>query len=261
MLTPGIIKNGGSFIKMADKPFTGSMHKFSDGYGMNFFFNYRFILSFTIITIGYGVRYLTSRNQPTVPSSVPMIRHEPLSDRYLRVTSCTKIISNDFQSQKRNADQIKFQTSGEIGKFYVDSESEGLKVCRKTHIFPTRNVTSDVHAINSNPSNTTAELKSHRDNATTDNITTHRLDMPTNRSCYNSENTSCYSNTSLSSSSTYLSTLKELDKSFGKVERRDLAAACLPPRSVQELRWGAASNNRGAQQSKLWAEKLRKESS
>lgn len=79
------------------------------------------------------------------------------------------------------------------------------------------------------------------------------------------ENTSRFINESnniagFTNTSTYVSTLQNLDKTFSNVNRRDLFAASLPGRPAQELVWCAANNNRGAQATKTWAERLRKES-
>lgn len=62
-------------------------------------------------------------------------------------------------------------------------------------------------------------------------------------------------------STTLLSTIKELDTSFPKVNRRDLFAATLPMPSEQEQRWTVANNERCAQSSKFWSGKLRKDNS
>ena len=60
-------------------------------------------------------------------------------------------------------------------------------------------------------------------------------------------------------SAQYMATLQTLDRSFSNINRRDLFAASMPSRSAQELVWCAANNNKGAQATKTWAERLRKD--
>jgi len=99
-----------------ESPLVGSMHKYSDGYG-------------------YGQRYPTSRNQCTLPVSIPIYRHLPLTERYLNHTKSSPQILLGDKADKRQADQIVYTTNGEIGKFYIDSEPKAVKLLKKnTHI-------------------------------------------------------------------------------------------------------------------------------
>lgn len=207
--------------------------------------------------LGYGQRYLTSRNQPTLPRSVPLQRHPPKSDRFLRVTSSTHQIGTDARAERRNADQIRMQTSGEIGSFYIDADSEAVKL-GKTLLKPP----PARHLLDKGN-----EIRTEFNSAPVTNrsIPTSRTDLDsarTGRSSARYEYQSSFNNTSSGggSPSLYMNTLQTLDKTFSKAERRDLFAASMPGRSAQELVWCAANNSRGAQQSKGWAQKLRKES-
>lgn len=205
--------------------------------------------------VGYGQRYLTSRNQPTLPRSVPLQRHPPPSDRFARVTSSTQLIGTDARAERRNADQIRNQTSGEIGRFYIDSESEAVKL-GKTLLKPPPPQPDNLYEIQSGIQSalpTNRSLPSSRYGA--DSARTGRS---TSRSDYgNSSRDNFYTTTS---SNKYMTTLQTLDRTFSNSDRRDLFAASMPGRSAQELVWCAANNNRGALQSKGWAQRLRKES-
>ena len=87
-----------------------------------------------LIYLGYGQRYPTSRNQSTLPVSIPDHRHVPLTERYINHTKSSPQILFGDKADKRNADQIIYTTSGEIGKFYIDSEPKAVKLLKKnTH--------------------------------------------------------------------------------------------------------------------------------
>lgn len=207
--------------------------------------------------LGYGQRYLTSRNQPTLPRSVPLQRHPPKSDRFLRVTSSTHQIGTDARAERRNADQIRMQTSGEIGSFYIDAESEAVKLGKTLLKPPPARYSSE------KANEAQAEFRSAP--ATNRSIPSSRTDLDSARtgrdSARHEYQSSFNSNTaSAGSPSLYMNTLQKLDQSFSRSDRRDLFAASMPGRSAQELVWCASNNNRGAQQSKGWAQKLRKES-
>ena len=147
------------------------------------------------------------------------------------------------------------QTSGEVGRFYVDPESEGVKLGKSPLRIPKQH-----HATNIN-NHISANFSNKPDSSR--NIDTYRSgsELISSRSAVLS---SRYSPTTASQtgpvgSSQYLATLQNLDKSFSNINRRDLFAASQPGRSTQELVWCASNNNRGAQASKTWAERLRRE--
>ncbi|RYG64614.1 hypothetical protein EON64_13600, partial [archaeon] len=77
-----------------------------------------------MFTAGYGARYPTARNRMTLPQSIPQFRLPPPSERFLQGTRSTQVIKKDERSLKRNAEQIVFQTSGEIGQYYYDIPPE-----------------------------------------------------------------------------------------------------------------------------------------
>ena len=87
----------------------GSVHKLSDGYGN-------------------GVRVLTSRNQMTLPHSVPQFRALPDTDQYKKDTSSYQLIRKDEASQKRNAEGINMQTSGDYGKYLLEYNTKSVRL-------------------------------------------------------------------------------------------------------------------------------------
>jgi hypothetical protein len=179
------------------------------------------------------------------------------------VTAPTKLIGDDGRAERRNADQIMFQTSGEVGRFYIDPESQGVKLGKsplkpiKHSIEPQFNLgmsfPEPARAVppSSSRSNASSRLgdgdflqQSSRISARNESFTSSGT-MPQGRL----------------NSAQYMATLQTLDRSFSNINRRDLFAASMPSRSAQELVWCAANNNKGAQASKTWAERLRKQSS
>lgn len=238
------------------KPLVGSCHKFSDGYGLfRVVYNVKHlqlpILHFIDYLAGYGQRYLTSRNQPTLPRSVPLQRHPPKSERFLRATTSTQQIGTDARAERRNADQIRMQTSGEIGSFYIDAESEAVKLGKTLLKPPPPRYSVD------KGQETQTEFKSAP--TTNRSMPSSRTDLASARSGRDSARYE-HPNNNSSSGGLYMSTLQNLDQTFSKSDRRDLFAASMPGKSAQELVWCAANNSRGAQQSKGWAQRLRKES-
>lgn len=190
-----------------------------------------------------------------MPRSVPLQRHPPPSDRFARVTSSTQLIGTDARAEKRNADQIRNQTSGEIGRFYIDSESEAVKL-GKTLLKPPPPRPDNLYEMHSGLQSalpTNRSLLSSRKG--TDSA---RSDRSTSRSDYGNSSRDNFHTSAASNK--YMTTLQTLDRTFSNSDRRDLFAASMPGRSAQELVWCAANNNRGALQSKGWAQRLRKES-
>lgn len=186
---------------------------------------------------------------------MPLERHPPQSDRFTRVTSSTQLIGTDARAERRNADQIRLQTSGEIGSFYIDAETEGIKL-GKTRLKP------PVRQKESTNMETQYEYKCAPITArsTASSFESAPSARSTARSEYGGQATNRSFGSPSASGSNFATTWQTLDRSFSNANRRDLFAASMPGRPAQELVWCAASNNRGAQQSKSWAGKLRKDS-
>lgn len=215
---------------MSEKMLVGSIHRYDDGYGN-------------------GCRWPTSRNAQSLPASVPQFRHPPDSERYLNGIKSKVQIKSDEASLKRNAEQVVFQTSGEIGKFLIDYD-EGTKL----NMQPLRRYKPQVvHKTCQDSSiirQTAREVGTSRNN-------TARTEQSNNSISFCSSGN--YGGTT--SQETYLETLNKLDKAFDKWNRRDLFAASLPAKQEHEQRWTATSNHQSSLQSKHWAEKLRRDPS
>lgn len=210
---------------------------------------------------------MTSRNTLTLPCSVPIIRHPPPTERFLRVTSPTKLIGDDHRAEKRNADQIVYQTSGEIGRFYIDPESQGAKLGKKP-LQPIRRTLEPKFNLGMSfpePTRSTPQLQDSQPAASQRSPASSRLNTERLLTGRDTERGATHDSFASSSqrgpmdSSQYLATLKQLDRTFSNTSRRDLFAASMPSRPPQELVWCAANNNKGAQASKSWAERLRRD--
>lgn len=191
----------------------------------------------------------------TLPANVPKYRRPPDTERFITGAKPTQIIKRDEHSLKRNAEQIVFQTSGEIGVHYYGFETEAYKLNKQ----PLRNTSkASLFKTNfqpeNNPSNT---INSYRDP-----LESSRSPQLSKRSDYSDPFVSArdsYRENSTNENK-YIYTLKHLDKSFDRKTRRDLVIASLPSKPNQELIWCASSINKSAQQSKNWTEKLRRDS-
>jgi len=261
-------------------PLVGSQHINSDGYG-------------------YGMRYPTERNQMTHPANVPQFRHPPDSERFLAGTKSTQIIKKDDRSIHRNAEQIVYQTSGEVGLHFHGIEPEPLKLNRRplkhaklyhppipstfttsslnpNYQLPTQTISNQAPPTNSNnatatnnpmPETTLGTGRSSRLTETartarsewSDAPNSYRSNPQTNRDYKNQNSNFATTTFSQTSDNRYVQTLQSLDTAFARRSRRDLFQASLPPKPQYELVWLATANDRAAQQSKPWAGKLRRD--
>jgi hypothetical protein len=215
--------------KVVEKnPMLGSIHVNTDGYG-------------------YGARYPTNRNRMTLPANVPSYRHVPDSERYLRKTSSTRVIKTDEESVKRNAQQVMYQTSGEIGFHYLGFDPEPIRLNKK----PLRS-TSVVKSVPKEKFASSANDHSSDGERYLTERYTERSALSTGRSMGN-DFTPSFTN----QRERFAHTLLNLDPSFDRQRRRDLFVASMPPKPMQELVGVATSNNHSAMQSLPWVLKLR----
>ncbi len=98
-----------SYAPASVPAYTGSIHKYGDGYG-------------------YGIRVPTARNLQTKPAAVPQMRFPQDTSRFTDGTKPTPLIRNDERAHRRLADQMSMQTSGDYGKFLVDTDSKAVKL-------------------------------------------------------------------------------------------------------------------------------------
>jgi len=220
----------------------GSLHIYSDGYG-------------------YGKRIPTERNRMTVPANVPKYRHLPDSEDFLKGCSSTKVIKDDDRSLQRNADAICFQTSGGYGQHYLGIEPTNLRL-QRTGISPAQTIEKEMMKKYVTYNHQTTKFIAEPSAMTgrsdiSGSLYTDRSPQPSYRdTTYHINN----NNSSSGGNNAYIRTLKNLDQSFDRRAKKDLVAATLPEKSVQELVWCATSNDHNAQQSKQWSNYLRRES-
>jgi hypothetical protein len=159
------------------------------------------------------------------------------------------------------------QTSGEVGRFYIDPESTGVKLGKRPLQLVRRTVEPQFNLGLSFPE--PANLKNSAVRQETGrSAASSRLGSeawPSGRGDFRREsardNSEHAPSSSTRDSTQYMATLQRLDKSFSNSSRRDLFAASMPARPAQELVWCASNNNKGSQATKGWAEKLRRDSS
>ena len=184
------------------------------------------------------------------------MRHPPPTARYMRVTSSTQLIHNDDKALKRNADQIRLQTSGEIGRFYVDARTKSDRLNRSGNMVSEEyGRPSTSNPLSSNSRHLNHDYSHQKVSSDARNSSVILGDSPrliTSSRC----NRPSTVGGNLTSSS-LMGTLKTLDRTFGNNNRRDIVAASKPERADVELVWTVTSNHRAAMQSNPWADKLR----
>lgn len=160
------------------------------------------------------------------------------------------------------------QTSGEVGRFYIDPDSEGVKLGRKP-LQPSRtSIESSFNLGLSQPEPPRRLEQKTKDSGRSMSSSRTREDscFPSSRLSIRTDTTGAgFTSSNLPrgphGSDQYLSTLQRLDSSFSNTNRRDLFAASMPSRPARELVWCVARNSIGAQATKSWAEHLRHKSS
>lgn len=224
-------------------PFDGSIHQLSAGYGR-------------------GIRYLTSRNLPTLPASVPQFRHVPDTPNFLSGTTNSKLIGSDERSLLRNAHNIVNLTSGEYGRFLLESETKSVRLNQSTH--RQINYSGTWTGKNPNPASQVEQretniYQSFKSDVDDDITTKDGIKLKANNT-YKMNTTGSFGNPSGDPKKTvYIDTLNSLDQFFNKQNKRDLYAASLPNRSQREQRYTAMDNHKSSEDSKGWALSLRRE--
>lgn len=201
----------------------------------------------------------------TLPANVPAFRHVPDSDRYLRGTSSTKVIKNDDHSFVRNAQQVMYQTSGEVGYHYLGFDPEPIRMNKKplqdpyVHTsIPKDHSRLFLPAANSQNPNHSEDYGRSLTNRSIGNSA--REPFASGRSINSDFSTTFQATQTFSNPrEKFAHTLNNLDASFDRQKRRDLFVASLPPKPMQELVGVATSNNHSAMQSMPWVLRLRKD--
>eukprot|EP01039_Chlorochromonas_danica_P007947 gene7947-8767_t len=226
-------------------PMVGSLHKFSDGYG-------------------YGARYPTERNRVNVPASIPKYRHPPDSERFLAGTRSVVRAQRDDRSLRRNAEQLFYQTSGEVGSYYYGVEPEFMHLNRKPLEATTRRG-HDLFSANktAGPPAESAATTISKDSP----WASSRSNQSARFSDYSMEKRSAYSTPrSQRQGNEHVTqeklnwTLTNLNPSFERHARYDLMAASQPRKPVQESVWSATGNYQEYLNGKPWMLKLRQDS-
>lgn len=209
---------------------------------------------------------------------MPLYRHPPDTDRFIRGMQSTQVIKTGDRALRRNAEQIALQTSGEIGLHYCGIEPEAIRMNRKPlpvsrsnnlHASTKTEETFGASARNSleydysnHLDNSQQPATSARSNGDKSSRFGDRDDgLMSNRSANNMNQSklddSAYFN---SSGNKFLDTIKTLDKSFDRRAKRNLFLASLPPETgYKDMRYATTSNNYSSMQSKSWTLQLRKD--
>lgn len=211
------------------KGLIGSGHKYSMGYG-------------------YGARVPTTRNLPTLPASIPQYRYPPVSERSENLFRSRPMGLTGCTADKRHADQIVYQTSGEWGKFLTNNDNADvrLKPVPATLALKKQNNHNNIIAsqglskVNNNNNTYRESMNSSRyDFNDSKEIKTHRDDINKGKSVYHD-------------------TLKNIDfKAFPKHAKYNLIASIQPPVTLSEYRGVATTNQLGYKNCLGWSGQLR----
>lgn len=192
----------------------------------------------------------------SVPASIPQFRHPPDPEHFVVGTKSTQLIRGDDRSKIRNAQQLMYQTSGEIGHHYFGLPTPAMKLKMQPLQGSNRSpVPSNSTAMNA--SDTSMNIQSPTTSRSA-RLTSSRRDD----NVYTQSNPFIQSFVDTRSpidSARLKSTLNSLDKSFDRRARSDLIAA-VQPSSPQGGNWSAATNYKEFQNSKQWILKLRQDS-
>lgn len=210
--------------------------------------------------LGYGARYPTERNRVNVPASIPKYRHPPDSERFLAGTRSVVRAQRDDRSLRRNAEQIVYQTSGEVGSYYYGVEPEFVHLNRQP-----LEATRRGHDLFS--ASKTAVPPAEATGSKCSPWASSRSNQSARFSDYSTDKRSAYS-TPRSQRQGYDQltqeklnwTLTNLNPSFERHARYDLLAASQPRKPVQESVWSATGNYQEYLNGKPWMLKLRQDS-
>jgi hypothetical protein len=214
----------------------------------------------------------------TLPLSIPQHRHVPPSERFVRGTRSTQLIKKDEHSQKRNAEQIVFQASGEIGKYYYGIESKATRLMYQPLVKNLYQPSSSTQYLTaSQTSSSSASLRSAREStqsvASPEQSSARLSNFSARDVCTdNTPHKACspvvvgagtHTRTSQGpgpGKERVLQTLGMLDRSFKASDRNDLRAAATAGargNKSQEAVWSATGSFHEHMHAKPWILKLR----
>lgn len=172
------------------------------------------------------------------------------------------MIGSNERSLVRNAHNIVSLTSGEYGKFLLESETKAVRLNQSNH--RPINISGTWTGKNPNPESQVEQRETYiyqafKSDVDNDITTKEGIKLKANDS-YKLSKTASFGNPSGELRKTiYVDTLNTLDQHFNKQNRRDLYAASLPDRSQREQRYTAMDNHKSSEDSKGWALSLRRE--
>lgn len=221
-------------------PLIGSMHRMRDGYG-------------------YGATIPTARNIPTLPMSIPQFRHPPDTPSYTEGMKSKPLRRTGSGADRKNADQMMFQTSGDYGKYLI--------VKNGNHKTLTKNsMQNSMQSIQKRPSTTSLAVHSSSEQNNR-GISTARPGTSINKSdrISNSRQTGLQPIGKPALGETrhpktlFLETKLALDKTFERHNHFNLMAASMSDRPDWEQRMYGTQNAIEYQKGLLWMRNLRKE--
>ena len=219
------------------KGLVGSGHQYSMGYG-------------------YGARVSTARNVQTLPASIPQYRYPPVSERSENLFRSRPMGLTGYKADKRLADQIVHQTSGDYGKFLIGVDSSDARLFMKP--VPATLAMKKAKSLTASPS--------INDNNNNNNKSSTNNSVQSNSNDFNdSRELKSYREGGGSSSSSkdesmyqIQKTLKAIDfKAFPKHAKYNLRAAIQSPPSENQYRGVATNNQLGYKNCLNWSGQLR----
>jgi hypothetical protein len=210
---------------------------------------------------GYGARCPTERNVQTLPASIPQYRYPPISERSENLFR-SRPMGTGYKADKRLADQIVHQTSGDWGKFLIGVDSSDARLFMKQvpatlAMKKAKSLTASSNNNNNNNNSNNNNNNNNNNNSSTNNS------VHSNRNDFNdSRELKSYREGGGSSSSKgesmYQNTLKAIDfKAFPKHAKYNLRAAIQPPPNENQYRGVATNNQLGYKNCLNWSGQLR----
>jgi len=205
---------------------------------------------------GYGARVPTARNVQTLPASIPQYRYPPVSERSENLFRSRPMGLTGYKADKRLADQIVHQTSGDWGKFLIGVDSSDARLFMKP--VPATLAMKKAKSLTASPNtndNNNNNNKSSTNNSVHSTSNSARNDFNDSRELksYREEGSSRGE-----SMRQVQNTLKAIDfKAFPKHAKYNLRAAIQPPPSENQYRGVATNNQLGYKNCLNWSGQLR----